>query len=252
MLQSVLILGVPEARALLFGPVFQTCDRIESCSLGLGFATFPRLLIFFQMRNAPVNRSRPYSSNYARAIKPYRRSRIARVPRNYLTNYKNTPELRHQVYNAQIAVSNVAPIACINTTFLISLTAKLYRIRVSWIDVGVDLGQPVWGILYSPKQGYAETDLPSTPANELENYGYDLDNRKQRVWCRHQFDANNVGFQVYSWEKTFSIPMVIGNLTENTQNQSAVHNQVFFIGSPANEPETTPRNLLVTLYYTDN
>lgn len=174
----------------------------------------------------------------------------------------NKPEIRQQFYTISLTPLRATPIPILLPTNIAGDEIKLHRVTVGWSspdDTGS--GDFPWGMLYSPKEGYSETDgLPNgTNANSIDNILGFPDNTKTRVWQRSMVDIRQAGYRDtgttfnaggFMLDKKFSIPMKVGMDSPNEVTPTVTHNQIYLVTSQV--PESgAPRTLRVTIWYTD-
>jgi len=133
----------------------------------------------------------------------------------------NKPELRQASYRLDITPNLSTPTALINPTLIDAGTEeiKLHRITVNHL---YKQGLAPWGLIFSPRQGYSEADLPNAAnANESQNFLQHLDATKQRVFQRRNFSgiitqaaSNN---EILEMDRRFTIPMKVGMVNPGTQ-----------------------------------
>jgi len=164
--------------------------------------------------------------------------------------YSNRPEVRQASYDITISVGQLTATPLIQPTLIDAGTEeiKLHRIAVCHSYVA---GDAPWGIIYSPRQGYSENQLPNGgDAYALQNFLQHLDHTKQRVFLRKNMsylvESAASSDEIFEFDRRFSIPMKVGMV--NPGSMTVNHNQLFFIGGLRDA--TVPKVLSVTVWYT--
>lgn len=192
-------------------------------------------------------------------------TKVARLQRQVNAN---KPEIRQESYTITVQADpvSITPIPLIDPSVIVGDEFKLHRIHCAWRapaqpELGNDL---TYGIMYSPKEGYTEADIPvpSSSAGDLnDNYLTIFNATKQRVWQRrlaqsyfnYSPDVATASGPALAMEMDYkwTIPMTCGTATATVANPTILHNQVYLM--PGNIRGATGQgSLYVTIWYTDN
>lgn len=199
----------------------------------------------------------PTTPRKAKRSKPSLTSEVAQLKRAVNSN---KPEVKQKSYKIPLVPGTNTPISVIRPSEVDGEEIRLHRVSVNTLGALDNTGETsqaisAWSILYSPKQGYTETDLPNAvAAHDVDNYLQHLDATKQRVWVRVRSSLQNNSDDdrqaLLEADKRFSIPMKCGT---SGMTDTVLHNQVYWIGSEVPESGETPtRFLYITIWYTDN
>lgn len=163
--------------------------------------------------------------------------------------YSNRPEVRQASYDITIAAGLTTATPLIQPTLIDAGTEEIRLHRIAVCHT-YENGKFPWGIIYAPRQGYAQNQLPNGgDANNVANFLKHLDHTKQRVFLRKnlswEVNSNVSTEELFEFDKRFSIPMKIG--MSNPGVQTVNHNQLYFIGGVVDA--SIPKAISVTVWY---